>query len=151
MKQTSGTCTSGAKISVGFTCGGIVGASGSSASLTLGDIVVNTLTAGSDASLTIVNSETSLNDVWNMTFGLPIGATGATGQTGQTGSDGKDGQDGQDYNYGTVAAMIAANDVVITAAYVLAISAATTPLSTVITALTNTVAALTTHSSSINR
>ena len=30
LKQTSGVCSSGAKISVGFSCGGIVGASGSS-------------------------------------------------------------------------------------------------------------------------
>ena len=42
LKQTAGTCSSGAKISVGFSCGGIVGASGSSASLTHDNIVVNT-------------------------------------------------------------------------------------------------------------
>ena len=42
LKQTAGTCTSGAKISVGFSCGGIVGASGASCSLTLGNITVNT-------------------------------------------------------------------------------------------------------------
>jgi hypothetical protein len=48
-----------------------VGASGSSASLTLGNIVVNTLSAGSNATLSIVNSGTSLNNVWYMTFGLP--------------------------------------------------------------------------------
>ena len=35
LKQTAGTCSSGAKISVGFSCGGIVGASVSSASLNL--------------------------------------------------------------------------------------------------------------------
>ena len=63
LKQTAGTCSSGGKISVGFSCGGIVGASGSSASLTLGNIVVNTLSAGSSASLSIVNSGTSLNNI----------------------------------------------------------------------------------------
>ena len=79
LKQTAGTCSSGAKISIGFTCGGIMGLNGSSCSLTLGNIVVNTLSAGSNASLSIINSGTSLNNIWNMIFGLPIGATGATG------------------------------------------------------------------------
>ena len=63
LKQTGGTCNSGAKISIGFSCGGIVGASGSSASLTLGNIVANTLSAGSSATLSIVNSGTSLNNI----------------------------------------------------------------------------------------
>ena len=63
LKQTAGTCGSGAKISVGFSCGGIIGPSGSSALLTLGNIVVNTLAAGSSATLSIVNSGTSLNNV----------------------------------------------------------------------------------------
>ena len=95
LKQTSGVCSSGAKISVGFTCGGIVGASGSSCSLTLGNITVNTLEAGSSASLSIVNSGTSLDNIWNMTFGLPIGSTGEKGDTGQTGSTGQTGATGE--------------------------------------------------------
>jgi hypothetical protein len=41
-----------------------MGASGSSASLTLGNIVVNTLTASSSATLSIVNSGTTLNNGW---------------------------------------------------------------------------------------
>ena len=140
LKQTAGTCSSGAKISVGFSCGGIVGASGSSASLNLGNIVVNTLSAGSNATLSIVNSGTSLDNIWNMTFGLPIGATGEKGDTGATGSK---GDNGIDANYSTVAAMIAANDVLITAAYVLYISSITTPISAALTALTTTVSDLT--------
>ena len=62
LKQTSGVCSSGAKISVGFSCGGIVGASGSSASLKHGNITVNTLDSG-NATLSIVNSGTSLDNV----------------------------------------------------------------------------------------
>jgi hypothetical protein len=91
LKQTAGTCSSRAKISVGFSCGGIVGASGTSTSLTFGNIVVNTLTAGSSASLSIVNSGTSLNNVWKMTFELPVGATGANGTNGNDGTNGNNG------------------------------------------------------------
>ena len=68
LKQTAGTCSSGAKISVGFSCGGIVGASGSSCSLTLGNIYVSTLDAGSNATLSIVNSGTSLDNVYFLCF-----------------------------------------------------------------------------------
>jgi hypothetical protein len=131
--QTGETGATGAK--------GDTGQTGSSCSLTRGNIVVNTLAAGSDASLSIINSGTSLNNVWNMTFGLPIGATGATGQTGATGAN------GQDCNYATVATMIAANDLVITSAYILyissAITAATTALETQIGALSTAITALT--------
>ena len=56
LKMTSGTCNSGAKVSVGFSCAGIVGPSGSSCSLVLKNVVVNTLSAGSNATLSIVNS-----------------------------------------------------------------------------------------------
>jgi hypothetical protein len=51
LKQTAGICASRGIISVGFSCGGIVGPSGSSCSLTLGNIVVNTLSAGGSVTL----------------------------------------------------------------------------------------------------
>ena len=82
LKQTAGTCSSGAKISIGLTCGGIVGASGASCSLTLGNITVNTLDSGNNATLSIVNSGTSLDNVWNMSFGLPRGSDGSDGTAG---------------------------------------------------------------------
>ena len=85
-------CSLGAKISIGFTTAGIVGPSGASCSLTLGNITVNTLDAGSSASLSIVNSGTSLDNVWNMTFGLPVGSTGQKGDTGASGLKGDTGE-----------------------------------------------------------
>ena len=73
-----------------------MGASGSSASLTLGTFSVSTLDAGSNATLSIVNSGTSLDNVWNMSFGLPRGIDGTDGTDGVDGTNGIDGVDGVD-------------------------------------------------------
>ena len=77
---------------------GATGANGSSCSLNLGNIVVNTLSAGSNVTLSIINSGTSLDNVWNMTFGLPVGQTGLNGDTGEkvdTGASGLKGDTGE--------------------------------------------------------
>ena len=58
-----------------------MGASGSSASLTLGNITTKTLSSESNATLSIVNSGTSLNNIWNMEFELPRGSDGSDGKT----------------------------------------------------------------------
>jgi hypothetical protein len=125
-------------------------ATGTSSTITLGTITTENLSPSSSALVTVTNSGTINYAILNMKFQIPQGKDGTNGTNGTDGkneTDGKDGKDGTDANYATVAAMIAANDVVITAAYALAISsaitAATTPLSTAIGVLTDTIAALT--------
>ena len=71
-----------------------MGPSGASCSLTLGNITVNTLDSGSNATLSIVKCGTSLDNVWNMSFGLPRGIDGTDGVDGVDGNDGIDGVNG---------------------------------------------------------
>ena len=119
------------------------GNNGASWTITLGTIATETLSSSSSALVTVTNSGTINDAIFNMKFQIPQGAQGNQGNQGNQGDRGEKGDNGVDANYITVAAIIAANDAIITAAYIFyitsSITAATTPLQAQITALEATV------------
>tara|TARA_Y100001938_G_scaffold150989_1_gene244909 strand:+ start:864 stop:4205 length:3342 start_codon:yes stop_codon:yes gene_type:complete len=72
-------------IQVSFAYSGADGAAGSAASIAVGSVTANTLSAGSSATAAVANAGSSSAGQFNFTFGIPTGATGATGPQGPQG------------------------------------------------------------------
>ena len=70
---------------------GATGATGAAASIAVGSVTANTLSAGASATAAVSNAGSSSAAQFNFTFGVPTGATGATGATGSTGATGPNG------------------------------------------------------------
>lgn len=68
---------------------------GVTATVAVGQVIVNTLTAGSDATVSIENSGTETDGVFDFTFGIPAGPQGPAGADGQDGADGAQGPQGE--------------------------------------------------------
>ena len=75
-------------IQVSFAYSGADGSNGSAASIAVGSVTANTLSAGSSATAAVANAGSSSAGQFNCTFGIPTGATGATGPQGPQGPSG---------------------------------------------------------------
>jgi hypothetical protein len=94
------------------------GNDGISSTITLGTITTETLSSSSSALVNVTNSGTINDAIFNFKFQIPQGIQGIQGIQGNQGDKGEKGDNEIDANYVTVAAMIAANDAIITTAYI---------------------------------
>ncbi len=69
---------------------------GVTATIEVGQVIVNTLLPGSNATVEIENVGTETDGVFDFTFGIPQGAKGDKGDKGDPGEDGQNGVNGTD-------------------------------------------------------
>ena len=67
---------------------------GVTATIAVGQVIVNTLSAGESATVSVENAGTATDGVFDFTFGIPTGPQGAKGDTGETGPQGPTGPQG---------------------------------------------------------
>ena len=68
---------------------------GVTATIAVGQVIVNTLSAGEDATVSVENAGTATDGVFDFTFGIPTGPQGAKGDTGEAGPQGPAGPQGE--------------------------------------------------------
>ncbi|MCP4929045.1 MAG: hypothetical protein GY918_08340 [Gammaproteobacteria bacterium] len=85
--SSSGSISNGDTFYMSFVRSGNVGATGTAATIAVGTVTGNTVSAGGSATAAVANSGSSGSATFDFTFGIPTGATGATGPAGPTTPD----------------------------------------------------------------
>ena len=67
---------------------------GVTATIAVGQVIVNTLSAGEDATVSVENAGTATDGVFDFTFGIPTGPQGEAGPQGPAGPQGATGPQG---------------------------------------------------------
>lgn len=68
---------------------------GVTATIAVGQVIVNTLSAGESATVSVENAGTATDGVFDFTFGIPTGPQGPAGLQGETGPQGPAGPQGE--------------------------------------------------------
>ena len=87
ISSSSGSISNGDTFYMSFVRSGNVGATGTAATIAVGTVTGNTVSAGGSATAAVANSGSSGSATFDFTFGIPTGATGATGPAGPTTPD----------------------------------------------------------------